>query len=54
MNTPFAREAELIEKSARLKKLNILLNMDQKDRSLLDDVPEDDSPEKARSRDYER
>ena len=54
MNTPFAKEAELAEKSARLKELNILLNMDQKDRSLLDDVPEDDAPEKARIRDYER
>ena len=54
MNTPFVREAELTEKSARLKELNILLNMDQKDRSLLDDVPEEDSGEKPRSRDYER
>ena len=54
MNTPFAKEAELAEKSARLKELNILLNMDQKDRSLLDDVPEDDAPEKPKTRDYER
>ena len=54
MNTPFSREAELAEKSARLKELNILLNMDQKDRSLLDDVPEDEAPEKTRTRDYER
>ena len=54
MNTPFAKEAELAEKSARLKELNILLNMDQKDRSLLDDVPEDDAPEKPKIRDYER
>ena len=54
MNTPFSREAELNAKSARLKELNILLNMDQKDRSLLDDVPEDDTPEKARTREYER
>ena len=54
MNTPFAKEAELAEKSARLKELNILLNMDQKDRSLLDDVPEDDAPEKPKSREYTR
>ena len=54
MNAPFFREAELNAKSARLKELNILLNMDQKDRSLLDDVPEDDAPEKARTRGYER
>ena len=54
MNAPFAKEAELAEKSARLKELNILLNMDQKDRSLLDDVPEDEAPEKPKTRDYER
>ena len=54
MNTPFSKEAELNAKSARLKELNILLNMDQKDRSLLDDVPEEDAPEKTKTRDYER
>ena len=55
METPFAREAELQEKNERLKQLNILLNMDQKDHSLLDDVPEEtDQPEKAKSRDMER
>ena len=37
LDTPFAKEAELAEKSARLKELNILLNMDQKDRELLDE-----------------
>ena len=54
MNTPFSREAELNAKSTRLKELNILLNMDQKDRSLLDDVPEDEAPEKTKVREYER
>lgn len=34
--TPFAKEMELAEKEARLKELNILLNMDQKDHALLD------------------
>lgn len=52
--TPFAKEAELAEKTARLKELNILLNMDQKDKSLIDDVPDEDVPEKQKSRDYER
>ena len=52
--TPFAKEAELAEKTARLKELNILLNMDQKDKSLIDDVPDEDTPEKQKSRDYER
>ncbi len=54
LNQPFAREAELAEKSARLKELNILLNMDQKDKTLLDDVPEEDSPEMAKSREHVR
>ena len=31
---PFAREEELAEKAARLKELNILLNMDEKDKTL--------------------
>ena len=52
--TPFAKEEELAAKEARLKELNILLNMDQKDRSLLDDEPEEESPELRKSRDYER
>ena len=43
MNAPFTREAELKEKEERLKELNILLNMDEKDRSLVDDVPEKES-----------
>lgn len=42
MNAPFVKEAELKEKEARLKELNILLNMDEKDRSLIDEVPEDE------------
>ena len=54
METPFAREAELAEKSARLKELNILLNMDQKDKTLLDDAPEEDFPDKEKSRSVER
>ena len=53
LNTPFAREAELAEKSARLKELNILLNMDQKDRELLDDGQEEVQQEKT-TRAYER
>ena len=51
---PFARETELAEKTARLKELNILLNMDQKDKSLIDDVPDEDTPEKSKVRDHER
>lgn len=54
MDAPFAKEDELAQKTARLKELNILLNMDQKDRSILDDEPADESPEKSKPRDYER
>ena len=39
--TPFAREEELAEKTARLKELNILLNMDEKDKTLMDDGPDE-------------
>ena len=41
---PFAREAELAEKTARLKELNILLNMDQKDKSLFVEFVQSDFP----------
>ena len=51
---PFAREAELAEKTARLKELNILLNMDQKDKTLMDDAPEEDIPDRPRTRQLER
>ena len=54
METPFAREKELAEKSARLKELNILLNMDQRDKSLVDDAPDEDTVEKQKPRGYER
>ena len=54
LSAPFAKEEELAAKEARLKELNILLNMDQKDRSLLDDEPEEESPERQRTRDFER
>lgn len=51
---PFARETELTEKTARLKELNILLNMDEKDKSLIDDTPDEDVPEKQKPRGHER
>ena len=48
LQTPFAREAELAEKTKRLKELNILLNMDEKDKTLMDDGPdeEEEMPER--------
>ena len=54
METPFAKEAELKEKTERLKELNILLNIDQKDRTLLDERPEEGQTEKRREREAER
>lgn len=39
--TPFAREEELAKKTARLKELNILLNMDEKDKTLIDEAPDE-------------
>ena len=54
METPFAREKELAEKSARLKELNILLNMDQKDHALLDDSPDPVSEDREKVKEQER
>ena len=54
METPFSREAEITEKTARLKELNILLNLDEKDRSLVDAEPDEPVEKPKKSRDYER
>ena len=48
LQTPFAREEELAEKTARLKELNILLNMDERDKTLLDDSPDEGEEVPAR------
>lgn len=37
-----------------MKELNILLNMDEKDKSLIDAAPEEDAPEKPGARQLER
>ena len=39
--TPFPHEDELVQKTARLKKLNILLNIDEKDKTLIDEAPDE-------------
>ena len=52
---PFPREAELKEKSARLDKLNILLNMDKRENEIVDGVQDGDEPQPQReSRGWER
>ena len=52
---PFAFENELKEKTERLNALNIELNLNEKDNSVIDDEPEqnDEQPEK-KSTDRER
>ena len=41
VDRPFPQEQEYTDKSARLKELNILLNMDQKDHEILDMEPDE-------------
>ena len=45
---PFAREEELAEKTARLKELNIVLRIEEKDKTLLDDTPDEGEDVPAR------
>ena len=54
METPFAKEAELQEKTARLNALNIQLNLNKKDRCVVDTVPDEDDGAKAKVKAYER
>lgn len=55
MEAPFAKEQELTQKTARLKELNILLNMDQKDKTLIDSAPgEGDEPPERKAAGLER
>ena len=48
VDRPFPQEQEYAEKSARLKELNILLNMDQKDHEIFDMEPDEADAEPAR------
>ena len=52
---PFAFENELKEKTERLNTLNIELNLNEKDNSVIDDEPEqNDEPAEKKSEDRER
>ena len=54
INRPFPQEQELKDKSERLEKLNILLNLNEKTNEIIDDkdeLEEDNQPYKS---DYER
>ena len=48
VDRPFPHDQEYAEKAARLKELNILLNMDQKDTAILDAEPDEGDMEPAR------
>jgi hypothetical protein len=45
VDRPFPQEKEYAEKSARLKELNILLNMDETDDAIMDYEPDEDALE---------
>ena len=53
---PFAFEDELKEKTERLNKLNVELNLDEKDNAVIDDEPEqnNDEPPEKKNTDRER
>jgi len=54
LEKPFDREDELAEKTRRLNQLNILLNMSEKDSSIIDTEPEDNQQKRQKERDWER
>lgn len=51
---PFPKEQELSEKTARLGELNALLDMDKKDKIVLDEEPEEEMVSEKSGRDRER
>lgn len=54
MDAPFAREAELAEKTRRLQELNVLLNLDAKDKTLMADEPDEGDKVAPRKNEYAR
>ena len=54
MEAPFAREAELAEKTRRLQELNVLLNLDAKDKTLMADEPDEGDKVAPRKNEYSR
>lgn len=54
MEAPFAREAELAEKTRRLQELNVLLNLDAKDKTLMADEPDEGDKVTPRKNEYAR
>lgn len=54
INRPFPQEEELKEKSKRLDELNIKLNLNEKDKELIDDGTSDRDDSQECKKDYER
>ena len=54
LKAPFVKEAELTEKTARLKELNILLNLNSGDRKIVDTVPNEAMNKEKRRPEYVR
>ncbi|MBR3889444.1 DEAD/DEAH box helicase family protein, partial [bacterium] len=54
INKPFPQEEELKTKSKRLDELNIILNLNQKDKEIIADGNEDISDSHSQKKDYER
>jgi len=54
VNRPFPQEQEYQEKSKRLKEVNSLLNMDEKDSAILDAVPDEGEESPLKNKNYER
>ena len=54
LEKPFDKENELAEKTRRLNQLNILLNMSEKDSSVIDTAPEEADPPERNTQERER
>ena len=54
MTSPFPREAELAEKTRRLNELNVLLNLNESDRVVMSEEPDEDDKPRPRTADRER
>ena len=54
MTAPFPREAELAEKTRRLNELNVLLNLNESDRVVMSEEPDEGGSPRPRTADRER
>lgn len=54
MVAPFPKEAELAEKTRRLNELNVLLNLNEPDRVVMSEEPDEGGKPHPRTADRER